>query len=186
MIIDAFFLFTGGSASPGNSDGKTDSPTTGTQTSSNQVDLGVGTTANPSIPALAANVGGRDLGIGDDPALKLLVDVEVAFTSGTSLQVNVQGAPDNGSAAPGSFTTMATGPVVAEASLVIGARLFDIDLPRQVPGQVLPRFLQLQYVSVGTHVTGKLLGAFVLDRMDQVEQSNAVMGGYPAGITIAN
>lgn len=186
MIIDAFFLFTGGTVSPGNSDGKTDSPTTGTQTSSNQLDLGVGTVANPGLPALAANVGGRDLGIGDDPALKLLVDVEVAFTGGTNLQVNVQGAPDSGSATPGAFTTMATGPVVVEASLIIGARLFDIDLPRPVPGQVLPRFLQLQYISTGTHGAGKLLGAFVLDRHDQVEQANAILGGYPAGVTIPN
>lgn len=187
MIIDGFFLFTGGTTTPGNSDGKTDSPTTGTQTSSNQVDLGVGTVANPAIPALAANVGGRDLGIGDDPAMKLLVDVEVAFLTGTSLQVNVQGAPDSGTATPGAFTTMATGPVVPVASLVIGARLFDIDLPRPIPGQVLPRFLQLQYIEAGSAMTaGKLLGAFVLDRIDQVEQANAILGGYPAGVTIPN
>jgi len=186
MIIDAFFMFTGGTAAPGNSDGKTDSPTTGTQTSSLQIDLGVGTVANPGLPPLAANVGGRDMGIGDDPALKLLVDVEVAFTGGTSLGVNLQGAPDNGSAAPGAFTTMYTGPVVLEASLIIGARLADIDLPRPIPGQVIPRFLQLQYANAGTHGAGKLLGAFVLDRHDQPLQANAVLGGYPAGITIAN
>lgn len=191
MIIDAFFMFTGGTQAPGNSDGKTDSPTTGTQVSSNVIDLGVGinNSTNIAIPSLTAGGGARDMGIGDDPALKLLVDVEVAFLTGTSLQVNLQGAPESGTTVqtPGSYTTMYTGPVVLLASLIIGARLADIDLPRPVPGQPVPRYLQLQYVEAGSAMTaGKLLGAFVLDRHDQPLQSNAVLGGYPPGITIAN
>jgi|SRR5215472_4413188 len=190
MIIDAFFMFTGGSAAPGNNDGKTDSPTTGTQTSSLQIDLGVGAnnTTSVGIPALTAGGGARDMGIGDDPALKLLVDVEVAFTGGTSLGINLQGAPESGTTTqtPGAFTTMYTGPVVLEASLIIGARLADIDLPRPIPGQAIPRYLQLQYANAGTHGAGKLLGAFVLDRHDQPLQANAVLGGYPPGIAIAN
>ena len=48
MILDYFVQFTGGSAAPGNNNQATDSPTTGTQTSSNQIDLHMA-----GIPVLA-------------------------------------------------------------------------------------------------------------------------------------
>ncbi len=172
MILDGLLQFTAAAF---------DVPTTGSQTSTNQIDLGV-----TGLPLSAGGGGARDIGIGDDPAMKILVIVAVAFTVGTSLQVNIQGAPDNGSGAPGSFVIMASGPVVVEANLIIGARLLDIDMPRPAPAQALPRYLQLGYVTVGTHTTGKLQGFLVLDRHDLPEQSNAVLGGYPAGINIAN
>ena len=183
MIIDSLWMFTGGTGGVGNADGATDSPTTGTQVSSNIVDVGmVG-----GIPASAANAGGgRDLGIGDDPAMKLMVVVTVAFAGGTSLGVNIQTAPDAGNNLPGTFVTAATGPVVALASLVAGARLFDTDLPRVAPGQVPPRFYRLQYANVGTFTAGKIEANLVLDRPDQPELTNAVLSGYPAGVTIAN
>lgn len=181
MILDGLLRWTGASGGVGNNDGATDSPTTGTQVSSNIFDIGIS-----GLPVSASGGGARDLGIGDDPAMKLLVIVTTTFTGGTSLQVNIQGAPDNGSGSPGAFTTMLSGAVVAEASLIQGARLLDDDMPRPVPGQALPRFLQLQYVSVGTHGAGKLNGYMVLDRVDLPAQANAVLGGYPPGITIAN
>lgn len=181
MILDAFFQFTGGGAGTGDGLGIGDSPTTGTQVSSNIIDL-----HDAGIPVLAANQGARDMGIGDDPSLKLAIEVLTAFTGGTSLQVNFQGAPDNGAGAPGAFTTYASGPVVAEAALILGARLFDIDFPRPPPGTPFPRFVQLQYVSVGTHGAGKLRGNMVLDRSDHPYQANAFMGAYPPGIAIAN
>lgn len=185
MILDALLLFTGGTTGVGNSDGVTDSPTTGTQNSSNVIDL-----AGPALPASFSSPAGgpgRDLGIGDDPALKLMVLVTVAFTVGTSLQVGIAGAPDNGSGAAGTYNTMASGEVCTEATLVAGARLLDIDYPRVGPLSVTPpRFIRLSYVSVGTHSTGKLEGLIVLDRSDQIESANAVLSGYPAGITVAN
>lgn len=179
MILDGLLTFT---SLTGGGAGNGDSPTTGSQVSTNQLDLGV----TSGVPTSANGGGARDIGIGDDPAMKILVQVTTAFASGTSLQINIQGAPDNGSGAPGSYTVMASGPVVVEANLIAGARLFDDDMPRPAPGQVLPRFLQLGYVTVGTHTAGTIKGYLVLDRMDQVEQSNAVMGGYPVGITVAN
>ena len=172
MILDGLLQF---SAAGG------DSPTTGSQTSTNSIDLGIS-----GLPTSASGGGARDIGIGDDPAMKLLVIVTTALTGGTSLAVNVQGAPDNGSGAPGSFVVMMTGPVVVEASLIAGARLLDDDMPRPAPGQALPRFIQLGYVSVGTHGAGKVAAYLVLDRHDLPEQSNAVLGGYPPGIVIAN
>jgi len=178
MILDGYLMFTNFT---GGGTGVGDNPTTGSQVSTNQLDLGI-----IGLPSFAAGAGARDIGIGDDPAMKLLVQVTTAFASGTSLAVNIQGAPDNGSGAPGSYTVMATGPVVVEASLIAGARLLDIDMPRPAPGQALPRFLQLGYVTVGTHTAGTLKGFLVLDRHDLPEQANATLGGYPAGINIAN
>lgn len=173
MILDGLLQF--------HSPAGGDTPTTGSQVSGNSLDLGLS-----GLPTSSGGGGARDIGIGDDPAMKLLVLVATAFASGTSLQVNIQGAPDNGSGAAGSFTVMASGPVVAEASLIVGARLFDDDMPRPAPGQPLPRFIQLGYVTVGTHTAGAVKAYLVLDRHDLPEQSNAVLGGYPAGITVAN
>jgi hypothetical protein len=177
MILDGLLMFTSTPAAGG------DLPTTGTQTSTNVLDLGV----TGGLPASASGAGGaRDIGIGDDPAMKLLVQVIVAFAGGTNLYITLQGAQDAGSNAPGSYTTMYTSATVTEANLVAGARIADIDVPRPVPGQGLPRFLRLQYVSTGTHTAGAIIGTLVLDRHDLPEQSNAVLGGYAAGITIAN
>lgn len=191
MILDFLNQFTGGTTAPGNSDNISDSPTTGTQTSSLVVDLGIGleTLTNPlgvGIPAPSAGGGARDIGVGDDPAIKVMVDVLVAFASGTSLQINLQGAPDSGSGNPGSFTTYVSGPVIAEAQLVAGARLLEIDVPRPPAGVVLPRFLQLQYVTVGTHSAGKIRANLVDTRIDQPGSQTGVLSGYPPGITIAN
>lgn len=179
MILDGYLLFT---SFVGGGTGNGDNPTTGSQVSTNQLDLGL----IGGLPVSGSGGGARDIGIGDDPAMKLLVIVSTAFASGTSLAVNVQGAPDNGSGAPGSYVVMATGPVVVEANLIVGARLLDIDMPRPAPAQPLPRFLQLGYVTVGIHTAGALKGFLVLDRHDLPEQANAVLGGYPPGIAIAN
>jgi hypothetical protein len=109
------------------------------------------------------------------------------MSGGTSIGINLQGAPDNGSGAPGTFTTYVTGPVVALAQLILGARLLDIDIPRPPPGIPFPRFLQLAYATTGTFSGGgKIRGDIVLDRHDQPLQSNATLGGYPPGVIIAN
>jgi hypothetical protein len=177
MILDGYLMFT---LSPANGG---DLPTTGTQNSTNVIDLGVVS----GIPASAVNGGGpRDIGIGDDPAMKILVQVIVAFASGTNIAVALQGAPDAGSNTPGTYTTMTTGATVTEANIIVGTRLLDQDMPRPVPGQALPRYLRLSYINSGTHTAGAIIGALVLDRHDLPEQSNAVLGGYPAGITVAN
>jgi hypothetical protein len=184
MIIDGLLRFTGVTPASGigNADG-TDSPTTGAQTSTNILDLHM-----LGIPVLANLQGARDMGIGDDPALKLLVQVQAAFTGGTSLIVALAGATDNGSGAPNAFSVWWTSPTYAEAGLTVGTRLYDMDMPRPPAGVAVPRFLQLNYTSAGSHGAGKLSGQIILDRFDQMYQStnNAVLGGYPAGIVIAN
>ena len=177
MILDFNLQFTGTVGSPNQS------PTTGTQTSTNIIDLHMA-----GIPVLANLQGARDIGIGDQPALKIVCWVTIAFTGGTSMQINLQGATDNGSGAPAAFSTWWSSPVYAEATLVAGARLYDMDMPRPPAGIAVPRFLQLQYVTVGTHGAGALSSWIVIDRMDQMYQSttNQTLGGYPAGVTVAN
>ena len=163
----------------------------GTQASTNVIDFGLGTSTNPAIPSNANGGGARDMGIGDDPALKLLVQVSTTFTSGGAgtLSVAIQGAPDNGSGAPGSYTTWWTSPVYALATLVAGARLLNMDFPRPPAGVAVPRFVRLLYTVAGATMTAGAVSAYlVLDRDDQMYNStnNAVLGGYPPGIAISN
>jgi len=159
----------------------------GTQVSTNTIDLGVVS----GIPSSASGGGARDIGIGDDPAMKFVVQVTTAFTSGgaATLSVALQGAVDNGSGAPAAFSTWYTSPIYTLAQLALGAALFDMDMPRPPQGIAIPRFLRLSYAVAGATVTaGNISSYLVLDRDDQIYQStnNAVMGGYPAGITVAN
>jgi hypothetical protein len=175
MILDGFLQF---------SSAQNLAQVAGSYDSTNVIDLGLS-----GIPLSASGGGARDIGIGDDPAMKLLVLVTTTFTSAgaATLQVSVQGAPDNGSGVPGSYNIMAQSDVFAKALLIAGARLFDIDMPRPQPGQALPRFIKLVYaIGTATTTAGNCTSYLVLDRHDLPEQSNAVLGGYPAGINIAN
>jgi hypothetical protein len=151
--------------------------------STNQIDLHMA-----GIPVLAAGQGARDIGIGDDPAMKLLVLVTTAFAGLTSLQVSLQGAPDNGSGAPAAFVTWYSSPVVLLANLIAGARLLDMDVPRPPVGQPIPRFLQLAYTIAGGGTGGVLKGWIVLDRHDLVYNAliNSIHGGYPPGVVVNN
>jgi hypothetical protein len=185
MILDNLLLFTG--TSNGASGGITasayaDLPTTGTEIASNIIDLGV----TSGVPSSANGGGARDIGVGDKPALKLSAIVTTAITGGTSLQLLLAGAPDNGSGSPGSYTTMWTSFAYLEAALVAGAQLANIDVPRVVTGQVLPRFLRLSFISAGTHSAGAIQAQIVIDRDDQILGLAGVYAGYPAGVTVSN
>lgn len=159
---------------------------TGTYVSTNSIDLHLA-----GLPVLANNQGARDIGIGDDPALKLLVQVTTTFTSGgaSTLQVKFQGATDNGSGVANTFSDWWVSPVYALATLVAGARLMDMDVPRPPAGIAIPRFLQMSYViGAATTTAGNVSSFIVLDRHDQfyAGTTNSTLGGYPAGITVAN
>lgn len=184
MILDNLLMFTNttaGGTNPGDL-----LTATGTVPSTNNIDLHM-----LGIPVLSAGQGARDLGIGDDPALKLLVTVGTAFTSGggATLAVALAGAPDNGSGAPAAFVVWYTTPTYALATLGVGARLMDMDVPRPPDGVPVPRFLQLQFVVGGAAFTGGAVKAgIVLDRHDQMynASNNAILGGYPPGIVVPN
>lgn len=149
----------------------------GTQASTNVLDLhGAGI-----LPILTNGQGARDLGIGDNPALKINSQVVSPFTSGGAgtLSVAIQGAPDNGAGAPGTYVTWYTSPVYALATLVVGANLLPLDLPRPPAGVGMPRFLRLLYTVAGATMTaGSVNSQLVLDRQDWI--------AYPAGLVINN
>ena len=185
MILDGLLGFTGtgqGASGGITSTATTDAPTTGTQVASNIIDLGV----TDGLPTSANGGGARDLGVGDKPSLKLEVQVAVAFAGGTSLQLVLAGAPDDGTGVAGSYTTMWTSAAYAEADLDVGAQLANIDLPTLVPGQVMPRFLRLSFVTSGTHTAGTVYAGIVIDRLDQPRGADSALSGYRAGITVAN
>jgi len=188
MILDALLTFTGthAGATGGITDAATtDSPTTGTQTASNIVDLGAGSAANPAIPSLASGGGARDIGAGT-PKLKLVVQVTTTFVGGTNTYCILAGAADNGSGSPDSYTTMFTGPTVVVANMIQGAQLANNTVPNPVPGQALPRFLRLQFVTSGTHTAGAAIGTIALDDVEQPGAESGTLSGYPPGITISN
>lgn len=181
MILDNLLQFDGPN-SPANL-----AQVVGTYNSGNTIDLGI----NSGIPTSANGGGARDMGIGDDPALKMLVQVGTTFTSGGAgtLQLALQGAVDNGSGAPAAFSTWWTGPAYALAALNAGSRLYDMDFPRPPDGIAIPRFIRMTYIIAGATMTaGTIVSGVVLDRDDQIYSGtdNSILGGYPAGINVAN
>ena len=139
----------------------------GTQASANVLDYGI----TSGIPSSASGGGARDMSVGDDPSLKFLVEVTTTFTSGGAgtLSVALQGAPDNGSGAPGSYTTWWVSPAFALATLNQGSRLFDMDFPRPPDGVAIPRYVRLLYTVGGATMTAGNISAFVLlDREDYI------------------
>lgn len=175
MILDAFLEF--------DPTGTSVAIAAGTQASTNVIDLHMS-----GIPVLANLQGARDMGVGDDPAIKLLVQVSTAFASAGStgtISASFQGAPDNGSGAPGSYVTYATGP--AAVIPAVGTRLLELDWPRPPSGAAFPRFVRLLYTVAVETMTAGAVGAWaVLDRHDQPQLVAGVLGGYPAGITVSN
>ncbi|MBS0539372.1 MAG: hypothetical protein JSR47_11480 [Proteobacteria bacterium] len=133
-----------------------DTPTsTGSLASTNIVDLGVA----------------RDIGGAVTDQLMLLCEVVTAFTSGGSgtLQVQVQTAPDNGSGAPGAWSTLVQSDAVALAALVPGYKF----LPGELPGGT-QRFVRLNYVVGTAAMTAGALKSALVPSLD-------VQPVYPRG-----
>ena len=182
MILDAFQMFDLPSAP------RDLAQIVGTYASTNILDYGL----VASIPSEANGGGARDMGVGDDPALKLFVYVATAFTSAgaATVQVTFQGSIDDGAGGIAAWSSWIASPAYALATVAVaGNRLFDIDFPRPPAGIAIPRFCRLLYSIAGATTTaGKIAAGVVLDRPDQhyAGTNTGVLGGYRAGITIAN
>lgn len=138
----------------------TDQAVTATAASTDVIDMGVA----------------QDLGVGDDPALKVICQITETFTAAgaATLVAAIQGSVDNS-----AWTTMAQTGTIAVADLTVGRNILTIDLPSLIAGQALPRYLRMNYtVATGPMTAGKITAGLNLDR----QQSRA----YPPGITIAN
>jgi len=113
---------------------------------------------------------GEDLGLGRGVGTPT-VDVYMTATAatppagGTSIQVILAGAVDNGSGSVSglTFTPYITSAAIPLAQLLANLaqnwnQIAEFDLPRRPIGTPLPRFLQLQYVAVGTFTGLNLKG----------------------------
>jgi hypothetical protein len=161
MILDRSLCFDGGAT------GAFTAITT-TRDSTDIVDVGI-----------SGQIGNaRDVAVGAD--IYLLVLSNRLFAGGTSVQVNFQGAPDNGSGAEGTYVTYASSPVITLAQMNAAPGLiFPIQLPRPpYGGLALPRFYKLNYAVVGTFTAGAVLAYLLLNRDDVVY--------YPSAINVAN
>lgn len=157
------------------------------------VDFGLGSSTDAAIPSGANGGGARDMGVGDNPALKLLVQVGTGLDSvggAATLQITLLGAPDDGTGAPGAYVAWWSSPAYTEAQAVAGARLLDMDFPRPPQGAPVPRFVKLQYTIDGETSTAGTINyaGIVIDRDDQMYNgtNNAVQGGYRPGLVVSN
>ncbi|MFZ0945692.1 MAG: Bbp16 family capsid cement protein [Syntrophobacteraceae bacterium] len=153
--VSAGGVFAGTSVSSGST--FTDS---GTQQSANIIDV--------SQLASSAKGYGRDIGIGDDLELVVVVTTNFAGT-GATMQVQLQYAPDGGSGSPGSFVTVAESIAYAVGVLLAGTELMRIKLPPMTPspatGSAMMKYIAMNY-NVGTaNMTAGAIAAFiVIDR----------------------
>lgn len=161
MILDRSLCFDGG-------DNNTFAAITVTRDSTDVIDVGI-----------SGQIGNaRDMSIG--MGLQLLVLSNRLFAGGTSVQISLQGAPDNGSGAQGTYVIYAQTPAITLAQLnATPGLLFPITLPRPPHGGLaLPRFYKLVYTVVGTFTAGAVLAHLLLNREDMVQ--------YPSALNMAN
>lgn len=156
---------------------------TSTATSTNVIDLH----GSGLIPAAAAlpgrDLGGGNVGSGASPRIIVFITTTFAAAGAATLNIQFQGAPDNGSGAAGSFVTYSETGVIAKASLAAGVLAWSVPVPRILPvpntPALLPRFLQLNYVvATGPFTAGKLSAYIALG-----DEASTV---YQSGFTVSN
>jgi len=121
----------------------------------------------------------RDMGIGDDPAIKVLCLVETAFTTdstnASTLTVQFQVSTDST-----TWTTLAQTPALLAASLADKNKIFPIDFPALPSYVALPQYVRLNYdVGVAAFATGKLSTYMVLGRDDIIQYPKNYNSTYP-------
>lgn len=168
MIMDALLLFDGSVSAAG--------ALIPTAVNSGTT-FAVGTTDSANIIDVSQIAGsklglGRDVGVGDDPALLIDIDINTTFTGATAtLTVTLETAPDDGSGGIGAWTPIESSGAIGVASLVAGYKI-----PMQIPPGV-QKYLKLVYTVASANFTaGKLIAGIVLDR----SQLGPALG-YPSG-----
>lgn len=110
---------------------------------------------------------GEDLGLGRGMGTPQVVGYTGSGTPavGTSLTVQLQGAPDTLAAAGAIsglvFVVYIQTRVILLASIVASRRLFAFDFPRRQEGDGLPRFINLNFVVGGSNFTGLTVTAYI-------------------------
>jgi hypothetical protein len=124
---------------------------------------------------------GEDLGLGrgvGTPAIEVFTGSGTPAAA-TSLQVALQGAPDNGGGTISglTFVTYIETRAIPLASILASIRLCAFDFPRREVGQGLPRFIQLDYIVVGSNFTGLTLTGYINLGGTSAQ---ATLGQYPS------
>ena len=124
---------------------------------------------------------GEDLGIGNTRGRPVFVVTSGSGTPAvaTSLQIAVQGAPDNGGGTISglSFTPYIETGAIPLASILTSSRLATIAFPKRQVGAGLPRFVNLNYIVAGSNFTGLSVTADITLGPDDGE---GTLGQYPS------
>ena len=150
---------------------------------------GAGSGNAPSLSFGNASTFGDDMGIGDGVAIPyLIVNIGTAFATANSgtLQVSLQEAPDNGSNAPGTYTTIYSSAVFAASALTANTQLLMVQVPPRPAGTALPRFYRVVYtVATGSFSAGTVTAALAINP-PSLNGQYPTYGQYPANFTVAS
>lgn len=159
---------------------------TATAASTNIYDItGAGSGNAPALSIGRATTFGADMGLGDGSANPYFVfTVPTAFVSGggATLTIQIQGAPDNGSNAPGTWTTIVQTQAFTAAQLVANA-VTQIPIPPRAAGEVLPRFYRVNYLVATSTFSAGNMNAFITMSAGSIGQFNTA--GLYAGNFVA-
>lgn len=139
---------------------------------------GTAVTATADSTNIIDLLNARDMGIGDDPAILLVVQAIAAFTAAgaATMNIQIQMSLDNIT----YYVASESGPL-PKASLTAGMKIWQTYLPHRPVqlGGTFPRYIKLTYVvATGPMTAGSVWAGLLLD-----SQSNP---SYPPGIAIAN
>jgi len=177
MIMDNYMMLDGSNSSLGVFTGTTVASGStfqvGNQVSANLIDM--------SQIAGSAKGYGRDIAVGDD--IELVSLVIVSFTgSSSTMQLQVQYAPDNGSGSPGSFVTVAQSVAFTLAQLVAGEEIWRTKLPPMSPagiyGTAVPKYLQMNYVVGTANMTAGAIATFICIDKSALGPQMGYQSGY--------
>ena len=101
------------------------------------------------------------MGVGGARPELNIVTGTAAWAGGTSLNVALQGAIDNGSNQPSTWNTFVESGAIVTANLTASLVIFRCPWLPPFPASLRPRFLRLLFTPVGTFPTGTIASALV-------------------------
>ena len=114
-------------------------------------------TATGQTPTVFGSPDAMGVG-GPRPELNVTLG-SLAWVSGTSLTVALQGAIDNGSNQPSTWNTFVESGAIATANLTANLVIFRCPWLPPFPASLRPRFLRLLFTPVGTFTVGTIASA---------------------------